>query len=127
MKSYLAPQSISKTVDLDENGPVFGNELKTMMVGFGDTEHPDPETIALLEEYIIEYIQTVAIAAYKRSKRRGYNDIQLKDLMHIIFKDKKQLYRIPQLLLFSENFKKPKKKGTGFLGKNEEENNEEEN
>lgn len=92
------------------SGPIFTNELKTLMTGFGDNEHPDNESVALLEEYVIEYIQTIAVLAYKRSKRKGSNEIQLKDLLYIIKNDKKKFYRVPILLSFYETIKKTKDK-----------------
>jgi len=79
------------------------------MFGFGDNENPDIETIKLLETYLIEYIQNIALLAFKRSKRRGFNEIKLKDLLYIIKKDKKKFYRVPSLLSFYEILKKTKR------------------
>lgn len=70
------------------------------MTGFGDSDHPDGESTALLEEYVIEYIQNVSMLAYKRSKRKGFNEIQLQDLLYVIKHDKKKYYRVPILLSF---------------------------
>lgn len=83
--------------------------VKTLMFGFGDSEYPDVETVKLLEQYLIEYIQNISLLAYKRSKRRGYNEIKLKDLLYIIKKDKKKFYRVPSLLSFYEILKKTKR------------------
>lgn len=79
------------------------------MYGFGDSEHPDPESTELLEQYLIEYIQNISLLAYKRSKRRGFNEIKLKDLLYIIKNDKKKFYRVPSLLSFYEMLKKTKR------------------
>ncbi len=79
------------------------------MYGFGDTENPDNESVELLEQYLIEYIQNIALLAFKRSKRRGFNEIKLKDLLYIIKNDKKKFYRVPALLSFYEILKKTKK------------------
>jgi transcription initiation factor TFIID subunit 13 len=79
------------------------------MYGFGDSEIPDNETVELLESYLIEYIQNIAMLAYKRSKRRGFNEIKLKDLLYIIKNDKKKFYRVPSLLSFYEILKKTKR------------------
>lgn len=80
------------------------------MTGFGDVENPDPETVELLEQFLIEYIQNVSVCAFRRSKRKGFNEIQLKDLLYIIRNDKKKFYRVPSLLSFYEILKKTKKK-----------------
>jgi len=79
------------------------------MYGFGDVENPDSESAELLEQYIIEFVQNIAIAAYKKSKIRGYSEIKLRDLMLVIKNDKKKFFRIPQLLSFYEILKKTKK------------------
>lgn len=83
--------------------------VKLLMFGFGDSENPDPETMELLEQYIIEYVQNISILALKRSKRRGFSEIKLRDLMLVIKNDKKKYYRIPPLLSFYETLKKTKK------------------
>lgn len=87
------------------------------MYGFGDVENPDNETVELLEYYLIEYIQNVALLAFKRSKRRGFNEIKLKDLLYIIKNDKKKFYRVPTLLSFYEILKKTKKRLDSNLSK----------
>ncbi len=79
------------------------------MYGFGDAENPDNETVELLEQYLVEYIQNISLLAFKRSKRRGFNEIKLKDLLYIIKNDKKKFYRVPSLLSFYEILKKTKR------------------
>lgn len=76
----------------------FSNELKDLMFAFGDVDNPDPESLLLLEEYIIEFIQNISIRAYKRSKIRGYNEIKLTDLLLELKHDKKKYYRSAQIL-----------------------------
>jgi len=83
------------------------------MYGFGDVENPDAESIELMEQYIIEYIQNISLLAYKRSKRRGFNEIKLKDLLYIIKDDKKKFYRVPSLLSFYELLRKTRKDESG--------------
>lgn len=79
------------------------------MFGFGDIEEPDNETAELLEEYIVEYVQNIAILAFRKSKRRGFSEIKLRDLLLVLKNDKKKYYRIPPLLSFYETLKKAKK------------------
>lgn len=99
----------NKNKDEEIEKEIFKPELKLLMYGFGDVENPDPDSMDLLEQYIIEYIQNVSILAYKRSKKRGFNEIKLKDLLFIIKDDKKKFFRVPTLLSFYEEFKKTKK------------------
>ena len=126
MKNLISSQNISRNSDKPETttggntggssttqntfSPIFTNELKVLMTGFGDNEHPYSDSVSLLEEYVIEYIQNIAVLAYKRSRRKGSNEIQLKDLLYVIKNDKKKFYRIPILLSFYETIKKTKNK-----------------
>ena len=80
------------------------------MFGFGDKENPDTESIELLQEYIIEYIQTISLAAYRRSRRKGINELALKDILQVIKKYKKRYYRVPDLIRFYEVMNKTNKK-----------------
>ena len=99
----------------EEEGTInFTNELKGLMYGFGDVENPDPESIELLQDYVIEYIQNIAYAAYRRNKRKGSNEISLRDLLYVLRKDKKRYYRIPNLISFYEIAKKTKKKNDPY-------------
>ena len=88
----------------------FTNELKGIMYGFGDVENPDHETVELLQEYVIEYLQNIAYAAYRRNKRKGSNELSLRDLLYVLKKDKKRYYRIKNLIHFYENAKSIKKR-----------------
>ena len=98
----------------DNNIDNFTPELKGLMYGFGDKENPDNESTELLQEYVIEYIQNIALAAYRRNKRKGSNEISLRDLLYVLRKDKKRYYRIPSLISFYEIAKKTKKKSDPF-------------
>ena len=79
--------SVNNRDNGDDNGIEgnlnFTNELKGLMYGFGDKENPDSETAELLQEYVIEYIQNISLAAYRRNKRKGSNEISLRDLLYV--------------------------------------------
>ena len=110
--------SVNNRDNGDDNGIEgnlnFTNELKGLMYGFGDKENPDNETAELLQEYVIEYIQNISLAAYRRNKRKGSNEISLRDLLYVLRKDKKRYYRIPSLINFYEIAKKTKKRSDPF-------------
>lgn len=84
--------------------------VKPLMYGFGDIENPETESLELLEQYIIEYVQNISISAYKKSKNRGFSEIKLRDLILTIKNDKKKYYRVPPLLSFYEGLKKQNQK-----------------
>ena len=108
VKKYLSQSGVNNNNN-NEN-PVFVSDLKSLMIGFGDSEPVNTETAELLQEYIIEYIQNISMLAYRRSKRKGFNEIQLKDLIYLIRNDKKKYYRVGVLLSFYDTIKKTKKK-----------------
>ena len=108
VKKYLSQSGVNNNNN-NEN-PVFVSDLKSLMIGFGDSEPVNTESAELLQEYIIEYIQNISMLAYRRSKRKGFNEIQLKDLIYLIRNDKKKYYRVGVLLSFYDNIKKTKKK-----------------
>ena len=108
VKKYLSQSGVNNNNN-NEN-PVFVSDLKSLMIGFGDSEPVNTESAELLQEYIIEYIQNISMIAYRRSKRKGFNEIQLKDLIYLIRNDKKKYYRVGVLLSFYDTIKKTKKK-----------------
>ena len=55
----------NKNREDDTSKEIFKSELKSFMYGFGDCENPDPESMDLLEQYIIEYIQNIPINTYQ--------------------------------------------------------------
>ena len=108
VKKYISQSGMNNNNN-NEN-PVFVSDLRSLMIGFGDSEPVNTETAELLQEYIIEYIQNISMLAYRRSKRKGFNEIQLKDLIYLIKNDKKKYYRVGVLLSFYDTIKKTKKK-----------------
>ena len=108
VKKYLSQSGVNNNNN-NEN-PVFVSDLRALMIGFGDSEPVNTESAELLQEYIIEYIQNISMLAYRRSKRKGFNEIQLKDLIYLIRNDKKKYYRVGVLLSFYDTIKKTKKK-----------------
>ena len=109
--SSMDNKSIQHKEGEDFDGAInFTNELKGIMYGFGDVENPDHESVELLQEYVIEYIQNIAYAAYRRNKRKGSNELSLRDLLYVLKKDKKRYYRIKDLIRFYDNAKNIKKK-----------------
>ena len=110
--SSMDNKSIQHKEGEDFDGAInFTNELKGIMYGFGDVENPDHESVELLQEYVIEYIQNIAYAAYRRNKRKGSNELSLRDLLYVLKKDKKRYYRIKNLIHFYDNAKSIKKRG----------------
>ena len=107
-RSKISSTENSNMRDNAEVELCFTNELKGLMYGFGDKETPNNESAELLQEYVIEYVQNIALAAYRRNKRKGSNEISFRDLVYVLRKDKKRFYRIPSLKSFYDFAKKTK-------------------
>ena len=108
VKKYLSQSGVNNNNN-NEN-PVFVSDLKSLMIGFGDSEPVNTESAELLQEYIIEYIQNISMLAYRRSKRKGFNEIQLKDLIYLIRNDKKNIIELEFYFLFMILLRKLRKK-----------------
>ena len=110
-KTISNKKADSETQNDTEKNMSFAADLKHLMFAFGDVENPDPDSLQLLEDYVIEYIQNISINAFRRSKNRGANEIKLRDLVAVVKNDRKKYYRIPPLITTYENFRKITPKG----------------
>ncbi|KAK9282362.1 hypothetical protein L1049_005279 [Liquidambar formosana] len=50
---------------------VFQKDLQHMMYGFGDDPNPLPETVALLEDIVVEYVTDLVHKAQDTASKRG--------------------------------------------------------
>ncbi|EJW05169.1 hypothetical protein EDEG_04113 [Edhazardia aedis USNM 41457] len=85
----------------------FHKELRHMLYGFGDTINPRYDTTEVLQQYVIDYIQTVLNNVYNYSKIKGKTKTD--DLLFILRKDRKKWTRVKDLLLLSEEVKMARK------------------
>lgn len=83
-------------------------ELKKIMIGFGDERVPNEKTIEVLEEYMIDFLNNLILNSFKRSQRRDPNCNQLlkDDLLYFIQKDKKKYLRCGHIIKAFENYEK---------------------
>ncbi|KAF0726582.1 hypothetical protein Ae201684P_020618 [Aphanomyces euteiches] len=77
--------------------------IKHMMYGFGDDWEPDPDTVELMEEIVIEYIRSMTTKALDLSNIRGKLDPEC--LMFLVRKDEEQLERAEELIEANELLK----------------------
>ena len=82
-------------------------ELRAMMYGFGDVEEPLAQSMELMEDMIIDYVQLLlkkALAAcedrHRGVKRPGAAEAKIKerDLLFALRKDRKRCARVAELL-----------------------------
>jgi len=98
-------------------GRKFQRELRTMMFGFGDDANPLPQSVALVEDLVVDYLQRVlhgaadACEERNRHTKRGVEAPRVKerDVLFVLRKDKRRLQRAQELLEVYEEQKDAKK------------------
>uniref|UniRef100_A0A803LF77 Transcription initiation factor TFIID subunit 13 n=1 Tax=Chenopodium quinoa TaxID=63459 RepID=A0A803LF77_CHEQI len=63
---------------------VFQKELQHMMYGYGDDQNPLPESVALVEDIVVEYVTDLAHKAQDVASKRGR--LMIEDFLFIIRK-----------------------------------------
>ncbi|XP_047321285.1 transcription initiation factor TFIID subunit 13 [Impatiens glandulifera] len=86
---------------------VFQKDLQHMMYGFGDDANPLPETVALLEDIVVEYVTDMVHKAQDTATKRG--KLLTEDFLFLIRKDMPKLNRCTELLTMNEELKQARK------------------
>ncbi|BAD53935.1 putative TAF13 [Oryza sativa Japonica Group] len=106
---------------------VFQKDLQHMMYGFGDdpnarnclgigcnlctlccgTLEPLPETVALVEDIVVEYVTDLVHKAQNVASKRG--KLLTEDFLYLIRKDVRKLHRATELLSMNEELKQARK------------------
>ncbi|TXG46300.1 hypothetical protein EZV62_028199 [Acer yangbiense] len=86
---------------------VFQKDLQHMMYGFGDDTNPLPETVALVEDIVVEYVTDLAHKAQDIGSNRG--KLTVEDFLYQIRKHFPKLNRCRELLSMQEEVKQAKK------------------
>jgi len=85
----------------------FAKDLAYMMYGFGDAKEPDPASIELMEDLLVDYLTNVAHRAMEVAERRGR--MQTEDLLYVIRNDRKKFARVDELLEMNAKLKDARK------------------
>ncbi|KAL6621296.1 hypothetical protein ACP70R_033728 [Stipagrostis hirtigluma subsp. patula] len=86
---------------------VFQKDLQHMMYGFGDDPNPLPETVALVEDIVVEYVTDLVHKALNVASKRG--KLLTEDFLYLIRKDLRELHRATELLSMNEELKQARK------------------
>ncbi|KAJ7977638.1 Transcription initiation factor TFIID subunit 13 [Quillaja saponaria] len=86
---------------------VFQKELQHMMYGFGDDPNPLPESVALVEDIVVEYVIDLVHKAQDIGSKRG--KLSVEDFLYLIRKDTPKLNRCTELLSMNEELKQARK------------------
>lgn len=85
---------------------LYGKELRCMMYGFGDDRNPYTESVELLEDLVLKYINETTRKAMDVGRT---GKITVDDIMYLIRRDKRKCARVKELLLMNEELKKSRK------------------
>ncbi|XP_057460877.1 transcription initiation factor TFIID subunit 13-like isoform X2 [Actinidia eriantha] len=86
---------------------VFQKDLQHMMYGFGDDPNPLPESVALVEDIVVEYVTDLVNKAQDVASKRG--KLLTEDFLFLIRKDLPKLNRCSELLSMNEELKQARK------------------
>ncbi|KAJ2357262.1 hypothetical protein IWW50_001469 [Coemansia erecta] len=79
---------------------LFSRELPLLMYGFGDNSPPLPESVDVLEDILIDYINNTCIDAAKVAGRRS--KVTVEDFKFVLRKDPKKLARVEELIAMNK-------------------------
>ena len=99
-------QESSDGQSLDKKKRVFSKELRCMMYGFGDDQNPYTESVDMLEDLVIQFINEIALRAMDVGRQ---GRVSVEDVMHLVQRDPRKYARVKDLLLMNEELKKARK------------------
>ncbi|KAJ1687657.1 hypothetical protein LUZ63_019047 [Rhynchospora breviuscula] len=102
-----AAQHSSAEPSLKRKRGFFQKDLQHMMYGFGDDANPLPETVALVEDIVVEYITDLVYKAQNVGSKRG--KLLTEDFLYLIRKDLPKFNRCKELLSMNEELKQARK------------------
>ncbi|XP_004487824.1 transcription initiation factor TFIID subunit 13 [Cicer arietinum] len=105
-KPKAASSQPSETSSKRKRG-VFQKELQHMMYGFGDDPNPLPESVALMDDIVVEYVTELVHKAQDIGSQRG--KLSVEDFLYLIRKDMPKLKRCTELLSMNEELKQARK------------------
>ncbi|KAG6748412.1 hypothetical protein D5086_026239 [Populus alba] len=106
-KSKAGSSSQPSETSFKRKRGLFQKDLQHMMYGFGDDPNPLPETVALVEDIVVEYVTDMAHKAQEIGSKRG--KLSVEDFLFLIRKDPPKLNRCTELLSMQEELKQARK------------------
>ncbi|KAG1443648.1 hypothetical protein G6F56_010596 [Rhizopus delemar] len=85
---------------------MFSKDLKLLMYGFGDVPNPASDSIAVMDDLVIDYITEMCQKAAEVADNRG--KVKVEDFKFALRKDAKKLARVEELLYMSEDIRRAK-------------------
>ncbi|XP_057460876.1 transcription initiation factor TFIID subunit 13-like isoform X1 [Actinidia eriantha] len=97
----------SETTFKRKRGVFQKDSVQHMMYGFGDDPNPLPESVALVEDIVVEYVTDLVNKAQDVASKRG--KLLTEDFLFLIRKDLPKLNRCSELLSMNEELKQARK------------------
>lgn len=93
---------------------VFVKELRPMMYGFGDDPDPRADSVVLVEDLLLGYLDTLlqdcqAVAATRQNPSQGPAKVKLEDILYCLRHDEKKTARVEEMLYQNENLKRARR------------------
>ena len=82
---------------------LFPKELRAMLHGFGDDPNPYKETVDLVEDLIVQFVQEMTLKAASVGVK---GRVRLEDIVFLIRKQQKKYDRVKDLLTMNEELRK---------------------
>ncbi|KAJ1664379.1 hypothetical protein IW140_004116 [Coemansia sp. RSA 1813] len=79
---------------------LFSRELAVLMYGFGDDISPLPESVDVMEDILVDFINSVCVQAATVSGRK--NKVSVEDFKFVLRKDPKKLARVEELIAMNK-------------------------
>ncbi|KAI9256655.1 transcription initiation factor IID, 18kD subunit-domain-containing protein [Phascolomyces articulosus] len=85
---------------------MFAKDLKLLMYGFGDVSNPASDSIAVMDDLVMNYITEMCQEAAKVAESRG--KVRVEDFKYVLRKDKKKIGRVEELLYMNDDIRRAK-------------------
>ncbi|OZJ03296.1 hypothetical protein BZG36_02277 [Bifiguratus adelaidae] len=79
---------------------MFVKDLKLLMYGFGDGEVPVADTLAVMDDIVVDYITEMCLQAANVAEKR--NKVKVEDFQFLLRRDPKKLARVEELLYMNQ-------------------------
>lgn len=96
---------------------LFANDLRSLLYAYGDVADPYPESVAVLEDILQEYIVNMCHEAYRVAKTANRQKIKVDDFKFALRKDPRKLGRVEELLIMQKEIAEARKTFDNSEGK----------
>lgn len=96
---------------------LFTGDIKALLYAFGDVPNPYPETVAVMEDILEEYITRVCYEAQKIARAGNRQKLKVEDFKFALRNDPRKLGRVEELLRLQKEIDQARKTFDNSEGK----------